>query len=205
MPHGRPGARLRAGAVGEAQRFGLDRDRAATVVGTRYRPPQSTCTGLESPSPGAAQRAGAACGTAVLPAECARRACGHPGNRVLVTTPVHLRALPPRTRIGAAQAHHLRHRADCRRSWRRRPRRTMRAAATRIYGFTEGEWLLPTHGAGPDGTACRICNCASRGTRCCKGGHVESKYRLARRDECAAGNIRVARTQRGPGQCRRKT
>lgn len=90
-PHRKTWGGLARGAVGEARRFGLDRDRETTLVGTV--PPQHMY-GLES-TVLLALHNGLALHAArpFYPADVRAALADIPGNRVLVTSPVHLRAL----------------------------------------------------------------------------------------------------------------
>jgi len=134
-PHRKTWGGLARGAVGEARRFGLDRDGAATLVGTV--PPQHMY-GLES-TVLLALHNGLALHAArpFYPADVRAALADIPGNRVLVTTPVHLRALlaedselPPLKLIICATAPlspELAARAEARYA----------APLHEIYGFTE--------------------------------------------------------------------
>jgi acyl-coenzyme A synthetase/AMP-(fatty) acid ligase len=91
MPHRKTWGALARGATAEAERFALHRDGRATLVGTV---PAQHMYGLES-TVLMALRGGLAlhAGRPFYPADVAAALAETPGDRVLVTTPVHLRAL----------------------------------------------------------------------------------------------------------------
>ena len=91
MPHPKTWGALARGAMAETERFGLHLQGRATLVGTV---PAQHMYGLES-TVLMALRGGLAlhAGRPFYPADVAAALAEIPGDRVLVTTPVHLRAL----------------------------------------------------------------------------------------------------------------
>ena len=134
-PHRKTWGALARGAVAEAVRFGLDAGARATLVGTV--PPQHMY-GLESSvlmalCNGLALHAG----RPFYPADIAAALAAIPGERVLITTPVHLRALlaenvalPPLRAIVCATAPLAQETAA-------QAEARYRAPLHEVYGFTE--------------------------------------------------------------------
>jgi acyl-coenzyme A synthetase/AMP-(fatty) acid ligase len=174
-PHRKTWGALARGAVGEARRFGLDRDRAAALVGTV--PPQHMY-GLES-TVLLALHNGLALHAArpFYPADVRAALADIPGSRVLVTTPVHLRALlaedtelPPLKLIVCATAPlslQLAAQAEARYA----------APLHEVYGFTEAGMVASRRTVeGPEWHSLPDLQLRKKGDEVLvSGGHVESE------------------------------
>lgn len=178
-PHRKTWGALARGAIGEARRFGLDRVRAATLVGTV--PPQHMY-GLES-TVLLALHNGLALHAArpFYPADVRAALANIPGDRVLVTTPVHLRALlaedtglPPLKLIICSTAPlspELAAQAEARYA----------APLHEIYGFTEAGMVASRRTVeGPEWHSLPDLRLRREGDEVLvKGGHVESEVPFA--------------------------
>ncbi|HEV8644650.1 MAG TPA: AMP-binding protein [Burkholderiales bacterium] len=174
-PHRKTWGALACGAVCEARRFGLDGDRAVTLVGTV--PPQHMY-GLES-TVLLALHNGLALHAArpFYPADVRAALADIPGNRVLVTTPVHLRTLlagdielPPLKLIICATAPlspELAAQAEARYA----------APLHEIYGFTEAGMVASRRTVqGPEWHSLPDLQLRRQGDQVLvKGGHIEAE------------------------------